>query len=446
MNCCEIPGKIPSFPQTWRNELEALLCEIINERQNIDCQTVKDCETLTSFNSFTLNGGVLSISYTDEKGVITTRQQNISTAFTNPFTFNNGIGSNSGVVQLGSMPLLKNTTLDLATFIFDIDGEEVRFSDYPSTRTDSGAVNFLFTNSNGKLMSGQIDDLVGSVFSEPLEFENGLTRTGDLVELGGPLTKPTIIGSGNTQGELITNNLWIKNNTAIGEDAPLDANKFRVSSYGNFNADGGTVNVQRTFTSSNITPELDKEAYGIASTLFVYHPIIGTNTNNTVIPTRFGELGSAIRGSIFYGSNIEPDVTSAIAGVSTSAFLCSDAAAPGQPLPAPGGGDITSLIGIIARTPRQLAENAGDYTGTISDTFGLFLERQRGTEPNISTAQTRTWGIYQAGIQDVNYFAGKMRLNVASIDSYADDTAAGLGGLVAGDIYKTPTGQLMIKL
>jgi hypothetical protein len=37
-------------------------------------------------------------------------------------------------------------------------------------------------------------------------------------------------------------------------------------------------------------------------------------------------------------------------------------------------------------------------------------------------------------------------INFASCPTYADDAAAGTGGLVAGDIYKTSTGELRIKL
>ena len=37
-------------------------------------------------------------------------------------------------------------------------------------------------------------------------------------------------------------------------------------------------------------------------------------------------------------------------------------------------------------------------------------------------------------------------INFANCPTYADDTAAGTGGLVAGDVYKTSTGELRIKL
>ena len=56
---------------------------------------------------------------------------------------------------------------------------------------------------------------------------------------------------------------------------------------------------------------------------------------------------------------------------------------------------------------------------------------------------------------DMQFVAGgteRMRIrsngviNFANCPTYADDTAAGTGGLVAGDVYKTSTGELRIKL
>lgn len=37
-------------------------------------------------------------------------------------------------------------------------------------------------------------------------------------------------------------------------------------------------------------------------------------------------------------------------------------------------------------------------------------------------------------------------INFSNVSTYADDTAAGTGGLVAGDVYKTSAGELRIKL
>ena len=277
-------------------------------------------------------------------------------------------------------------------------------------------------------MSGQLEDLKEVAFSTPLTFDNGLTRTLDNVQLGGDLIKPTIIGETNSVQDLITNSFWIKNHTAIGEEAPLDNLKLKVSSYGNFNVDGGTSLLDRVFNSSNISAEVDKEAYSITSRLLVYNSIVGTNTDNTIIPSNFGELGSSLRGSILYRSPTA-DVTSAISCISSSHFLTAyDEPNSSGPQPA-GGGDITSLIGFIARSPRQLADNpsgnrTGLYNGTISDTFGLFIEPQKSQDANIGTAQTRTWGIYQTGATDGNKLYGSTSIGPFSFNDDAQLTVS----------------------
>jgi hypothetical protein len=42
--------------------------------------------------------------------------------------------------------------------------------------------------------------------------------------------------------------------------------------------------------------------------------------------------------------------------------------------------------------------------------------------------------------------SGNLQILLAAIPTYADDTAAGVGGLTAGQVYKTAVGALMIKL
>jgi hypothetical protein len=52
--------------------------------------------------------------------------------------------------------------------------------------------------------------------------------------------------------------------------------------------------------------------------------------------------------------------------------------------------------------------------------------------------------VYQKGATVKNKLEG--RLNIGNVPVYADDTAAGSGGLLSGDIYKTSAGLLAIKL
>jgi len=51
-----------------------------------------------------------------------------------------------------------------------------------------------------------------------------------------------------------------------------------------------------------------------------------------------------------------------------------------------------------------------------------------------------------SGLNDLFKVKNSGTLNAPLLSTYADDTAAGVGGLVANDIYKTATGELRIKL
>lgn len=64
---CEYLKDIPS---KWREQLTSVLISI---QQEVDCEQVKECETLTSLSNFTIDGTEVSIQYKDEDGVTVTR-------------------------------------------------------------------------------------------------------------------------------------------------------------------------------------------------------------------------------------------------------------------------------------------------------------------------------------------------------------------------------------
>lgn len=72
-----------SLPSAWREKLTTLLCELDSDRNKVNCQDVKNCETLTSLSAFTITGTVVSIKYKDEKGVTTTRSFDASNILNN---------------------------------------------------------------------------------------------------------------------------------------------------------------------------------------------------------------------------------------------------------------------------------------------------------------------------------------------------------------------------
>lgn len=66
------------LPSEWKKKLTTILCEINASQQTVDCQDVKNCETLTAFSDFEVDGTEISIQYRDEKGVTVTRTIDIS--------------------------------------------------------------------------------------------------------------------------------------------------------------------------------------------------------------------------------------------------------------------------------------------------------------------------------------------------------------------------------
>jgi hypothetical protein len=64
---------LDKLPQKWAEQLADILCQINQDRDDVNCQTVKDCETVTSLSDFTVSGTTVSIKYTDENGVQITR-------------------------------------------------------------------------------------------------------------------------------------------------------------------------------------------------------------------------------------------------------------------------------------------------------------------------------------------------------------------------------------
>lgn len=95
--------------------------------------------------------------------------------------------------------------------------------------------------------------------------------------------------------------------------------------------------------------------------------------------------------------------------------------------------------------PQFLVEPAGT-TSTNWDTngTGLGVNAPSGFSGNLLDLQVN--GVSKARIDSSRAYLTAATLNIPNLPEYADDSAAGTGGLVAGDVYKTSTGELRIKL
>lgn len=123
-----------------------------------------------------------------------------------------------------------------------------------------------------------------------------------------------------------------------------------------------------------------------------------------------------------------------------------------------------STGGIKAISAINIQNNdAGSVNGTVNRTAGLQISgifKVAGATATITRTDhyqllisdineysnggdvTNKWGIYQVGANDVNLLNGQLRLPNLAV--YADNTAALAGGLVAGTLYRTSTGQVQV--
>jgi len=116
-----------------------------------------------------------------------------------------------------------------------------------------------------------------------------------------------------------------------------------------------------------------------------------------------------------------------------------------------GAIDITSSQSLFVTAPSNQATFGGhttfistssptglDINVTANDGVLIRAEGVVGSNTNVDI---------ESAVGDITLTAaGNINMALACIPTYADDTAAGVGGLTAGELYKTATGSLQIKL
>lgn len=69
----QIEKYLSHLPSEWKTQLVQILCLINDQKEEPSCDTIKDCETVTTLSNFSVNGTVVSIQYKNESGVTVTR-------------------------------------------------------------------------------------------------------------------------------------------------------------------------------------------------------------------------------------------------------------------------------------------------------------------------------------------------------------------------------------
>ena len=86
---CNLEEILAVLPKKFRDAIIEILLKIQDEVQTVDCEQVRECETLTSLSEFTQEGTEICITYTDEDGVSTERCFDMAETINNFFDTTN---------------------------------------------------------------------------------------------------------------------------------------------------------------------------------------------------------------------------------------------------------------------------------------------------------------------------------------------------------------------
>ena len=217
---------------------------------------------------------------------------------------------------------------------------------------------------------------------------NGLTKTVNNIQLGGPLIKDTLIDSSAFK-------LSIQNDVGIGI-VPSGAAGARP----------------RLSVSRNVIPNNEGANYASTSALeFIHSGEISSSTlygglgglfgfgpaaSRTLLPNTHysGLIGTVATQTDFA---ILGGMLSSVSAVSV--FLSQTVGAFGT------HGKLSKYAGFRVATPNQDASNPTKEFGGIEDVYGLYIEDLR---VSLNTKIDRSWGVYQVGASDHNFFAANI--------------------------------------
>jgi hypothetical protein len=218
---------------------------------------------------------------------------------------------------------------------------------------------------------------------------NGLTKTLSNIQLGGPLIKDTLIDP-----SVFT--LTIQNDVGIGI-VPFGAAGTRprlsVSRSVIPNNEAGNFASLSALEYSNSGEVSNGTTYAAVAGTFGFNPSASrTLLPNTHYSGLMGIVSTASDFSILDGM---------LSGVSAIGVFSS------QTVGAFGThGKLSKYAGFRARAPLQDAFNSTKEFGGINDVYGLYVEQLRLGD--LSSRIDRSWGVYQVGTSDQNFFAGNI--------------------------------------
>jgi hypothetical protein len=97
-----------------------------------------------------------------------------------------------------------------------------------------------------------------------------------------------------------------------------------------------------------------------------------------------------------------------------------------------GSGNVTTYAGIFVKAPRQYIGSPA-FTGTLTNFCGLLIDNINASD--ITGRITNRYAIYQSGANDINYFAGEIRIGNAVSASVLNTVTNKIKIIVGGTTY-----------
>jgi hypothetical protein len=400
-------------------------------------------------------------------------------------TANNGLTKTANNIQLGGALIIPTTISTDPVNTLSLTGLSV-----------NNTPNFILTQTTlGVVQKISSTTLTSSVLNT-LTADNGLTKTGSNIQLGGPLIQntsvdlatytlnlksgvnsltgiqiipgtasdcvgcapncsPSIAYDWNTDVFNIDSKLrtarpaWFQGNAGFGESpdsnnpncgngVPLISGKAYSLWNPTYSSGRGSITGNLTISGALGNDTSNGEiTSGIGGTLNV-----GSSNNVTLKATNIA-LYSGLSGRIgFGGFNGGVVITGTLAGVA-SRSLFTDANQVIAPLK--DGPSLDTYVGFQALSPQAYGGGAA-YTGTLTNAVGVQIENQRSGMGSDETSRlagggklVNSWGVRQLGNLDRNYFAGNTGIGTnpyPAVDTAGDGNLAKLF-VARGTDYRT---------
>ncbi len=379
-------------------------------------------------------------------------------------TANNGLTKTANNIQLGG-PLVTATT---------VTADPVNTLKFAGLVTENSPVYVITQDGTDITRRTAVATLLGNITAN-----NGLTKTGSNIQLGGPLvaaTTVTLLANTLTFSAAPTHTTALSVIPGPANPNPVPAavpNTDRIAITGNL-----SVSAQSYFAGNigmGATPFLPTDNSDTRLNIFkVGLPgtgkgSIGASSSATELTTAGTYTGTATSyfGNVsrvnFTFNGTGPQVLN-VAGSYTGSFsyfqfatgrdvsggVCSAHAAQAQFAKASLGGPSGTIDRVIAyRAMPPVADTLIGYAGAVAETVGLQIENQSG--PIGTGTVASSYAIKQLGANDQNQFQGpsefvNLQFRLTNLPVYASDAAAD-AALPAGCLYRiTGSRQILITL